>query len=524
MSQFILQGNLYYNDRDYVRANEQYTAGIAEDATNATLYYLRARAWICQGQETEAIADLNKAIAINPDYADAYNVRGKLFYSQENDESAMADFDRVLTIKHFHVDAHINRGLLYLRQGNFSRALDNFDLAVKRSFNRKAESINHRGKFYQKMGNHQSAIADFTRSITLKPLSADIWQARAESYEASGDHEHAVKDYNEAIRLQLTQNHSHDAIAQTYLKRGQLKLALRGYTTALADFTTAKLLYHEDGRAACFMGQVYSTQGQHDEAIDCYTEAIQFKPFISDYYRYRAQSYVAQDMLALALVDLDKTIVVNALDANGFFDRALLHDKLNQAELAFTDACQAITLNPKLADNLSVARLRQLEERRPEHYQTIKSYLSLRNRLSVCYDGEIPADYLERSNPSRLMSEPVILQCGDNVDRSTLSTLKNANPACPCCGKDLMAINISEPTPNIYLRNKIRQFVEAKELLAQAARLQPILPPVVVPNLQVLGLFPTPLRRSKRRHEEVLSESKEKASIAKYSNGSQTGD
>ena len=48
-----------------------------------------------QGQSTQAFADLNKAIALKPDNAQAYYQRGLLYQSQHQHQFAIDDFSTV---------------------------------------------------------------------------------------------------------------------------------------------------------------------------------------------------------------------------------------------------------------------------------------------------------------------------------------------------------------------------------------------------------------------------------------------
>ena len=57
-----------------------------------------------------AIADYDRAIEINPDYAKAYTNRGKAKYKLGDYHGAIADYDRTIELKPDYAKAYYNRG------------------------------------------------------------------------------------------------------------------------------------------------------------------------------------------------------------------------------------------------------------------------------------------------------------------------------------------------------------------------------------------------------------------------------
>src|SRR5690349_20777211 len=57
-----------------------------------------------------AILDFDKAIHLQPDFAEAYNGRGKAYYSKENYAHAISDCSKAIQLKPDYADAYTNRG------------------------------------------------------------------------------------------------------------------------------------------------------------------------------------------------------------------------------------------------------------------------------------------------------------------------------------------------------------------------------------------------------------------------------
>ena len=72
--------------------------------------------YIFSGQEQEAINYLNQAIAREPNVAQYHLIKGNLNENQKNYEAALADFDRALAIDPTMADAEAGKGRVYYNQ------------------------------------------------------------------------------------------------------------------------------------------------------------------------------------------------------------------------------------------------------------------------------------------------------------------------------------------------------------------------------------------------------------------------
>jgi len=89
----------------YDDAIADFDKAIALDPNDAAAYGNRGNAYYSKGEVDRAIADYTKAIALDPNFADAYTNRGVVYYEKGNKEQTIADFRKVLAIDPSHQDA-----------------------------------------------------------------------------------------------------------------------------------------------------------------------------------------------------------------------------------------------------------------------------------------------------------------------------------------------------------------------------------------------------------------------------------
>ena len=72
----------------YQEAEETLTKAIKYDKSNFEAYYYRGCAKVNANKYKEAIADFEKAVELNPSYADAYFNLGRTYYMMQDEDKA----------------------------------------------------------------------------------------------------------------------------------------------------------------------------------------------------------------------------------------------------------------------------------------------------------------------------------------------------------------------------------------------------------------------------------------------------
>lgn len=97
---YFLLGNYDYDAGNCTKAIEDYTKSIKLDPTSPQTYNNRAYTFMRLRDYKSALADLDQALAINPNYIHALMNRGDIhnYYFQIDKKSAIADYEKVIAL------------------------------------------------------------------------------------------------------------------------------------------------------------------------------------------------------------------------------------------------------------------------------------------------------------------------------------------------------------------------------------------------------------------------------------------
>ncbi|MBY0560070.1 tetratricopeptide repeat protein [Hyphomicrobium sp.] len=143
-------------------------SGMTAPMDLATAYTYRANASETVGKHGDALTDLNKAIALNPNLAGLYSNRGNVYMSLGDEDQALADYTQAIQLDLNFAGAYFNRGNVYSRRGDLDSALTDLTAAVHLNPTY-APAYFNRGIVYFRMGRAADATVDFRKTLALNP-------------------------------------------------------------------------------------------------------------------------------------------------------------------------------------------------------------------------------------------------------------------------------------------------------------------------------------------------------------------
>ena len=114
------------------------------------------------------IASLTEVVQRNPNDAQAYNVRGSVLGRAGRNQEALADFDRAIALDANYAQAYANRGQVHRQMNRLEPALADYNKALSLDQNYAAAYLG-RGQVYRAQGRALDALNDYNRAIQMAP-------------------------------------------------------------------------------------------------------------------------------------------------------------------------------------------------------------------------------------------------------------------------------------------------------------------------------------------------------------------
>ena len=194
--------NLSRSDTVAAVADIDKAIGINPNAVNA--YIMRADIAINRDSDFDAArADLDQAIRLQPRLAGLYVNRAYVRYKLQDFFGAMADFDYAIELDPLNDHALFNRALLNMEAQANDRALDDLNRVLELRPDNIPAHYN-RTLIYMKKGMWKEALGDVELVIADDPGLPEPYFIRAEIYDHLGRAQKARADYDRGRRLART--------------------------------------------------------------------------------------------------------------------------------------------------------------------------------------------------------------------------------------------------------------------------------------------------------------------------------
>jgi tetratricopeptide (TPR) repeat protein len=163
-------------------------SGKMSDKPQAWAHANRGMAFMYKGDVDRALADLTRAIEIDPTYAIAFTDRGTVYDSKNDHARAIADFDAAIKLDPKSSDALTGRCAARAEQGDdLQGAVADCNQALQTRGNNSAGALNSRGFAYLRLGQYDNAIADYNAALKLNAKLASALYGRGLAKQKKGD-------------------------------------------------------------------------------------------------------------------------------------------------------------------------------------------------------------------------------------------------------------------------------------------------------------------------------------------------
>ena len=185
------------------------------------------------GHLEEAKAHLQKALQIQPDFADAHNNLGNLLLQQGQVDEAIAHFQKALQLQPDFADARSNLGGALLQKGRTGEAMAQFQKASEIEPNDALTRYNL-GSALFKSGRLDEAIAQFQSALELRPEFAEACAKLGMARLQKGQEDEAIAHFRKAVQLNPKLANVQSDLGTLLLQKGRADDAVAHYQAALA--------------------------------------------------------------------------------------------------------------------------------------------------------------------------------------------------------------------------------------------------------------------------------------------------
>jgi len=374
--------------KQIAQAVENLNAAIRLDAEHAEAYFQRAGIRADTGQDADALADYEKAIAlapsdtrflnmkglflltrqqydqaeqeftraiqIDPDFTKAYNNRGLVGLSRSDFVTAARDFQQAISIDPQYVDAHNNLGFARYQSGEYGQALRAFNQALELS-PQYVNAYSNRGMLLMKTEEFKQAAADFTKAIELDAGNEQHYRLRIAAWRALGREELAAADeqrmnwVRQLARIETRIRNAPDS-AQGHIQRAS-HLARGGHTeVALTSFEKALELSPGNSEALTKRAEFWLQQGDARRAIaDCNAALNSLNArgeFSYQSISVRGDAWLLLGRFDEAISDFTAARRFDVTVAEAYYQRAVLRESQGDQPGAESDLATAEKIHP----------------------------------------------------------------------------------------------------------------------------------------------------------------------------------
>lgn len=197
-------------------------------------YLGRAQLSLHRGDTIAARADLDKALSLNDKSVSALSLRAAL--SRDNPAAALADMERAVTLQPDKTFLRVNRAVARYNANDLNGAIDDLDYVLEQE-PMNYEALFNRAMLRAELQDNDRALVDLNRALQLRPNDLRARFNRAVVYAAKGEYAGALTDANAVVE-------AYPEMFAAYALRAQIYNDLGDDAAARKDYRRASQIAH----------------------------------------------------------------------------------------------------------------------------------------------------------------------------------------------------------------------------------------------------------------------------------------
>ena len=251
-------GGYLYNKGHIKEAIEHYQKAIQLDPNYAEAQNNLGAALAAEGRFDEAIEYYHKAIQISPNFAYALNNLGMALAARGQFDDAIENYRKAIQISPNFADALDNLGAALTVKGRSDEALGYYRQALAIDPNL-AGAHNNLGILLAKQGRTAEAIEYYQKAIELDPAHAEFYYNLGNLLATQGRPAEAIRQFKKALAVEPDYTKAHYNLADIFFAQGRWDDAIEHYQQALKQMPDSVHAHYQLGLALQCQGQFRSS-------------------------------------------------------------------------------------------------------------------------------------------------------------------------------------------------------------------------------------------------------------------------
>ena len=226
-----LQGNLYFDEKEYEKARESYEIAIKADPGNSSINYALGLSFENLKQYKNAIKFYKRVIDLNPDHADSFSGLGNVYGALNRHKEAIECYEKAIAISPDNSDYYNNLGSIYYELNDFQSAERFYKRAIDKSQNYNAS--------YYNLAIMYHASKDYEKALQFYNIYLNLTKASPDYFTELTQHR--------LIELEKLKNTDYRAISEVVDEIKGLLLFGGSCVTHYTSMTVSKALILKDG-------------------------------------------------------------------------------------------------------------------------------------------------------------------------------------------------------------------------------------------------------------------------------------
>jgi tetratricopeptide (TPR) repeat protein len=268
-----------------------------------------------RGEWEPALAEYNRAIEAQPDYAHALCNRGVVLAALGRSAEALQSYDRAIALDGADAIAHFNRGVLLQQQRQWQAAIDSYDKAIAQDAGFFHSHFN-RANVHKELARWDDAIAGYERAIAIAPGRPEPWFNKGVVQQQQEQREAALDSFDKALAL-------NPGLVQAFFNRGNIHKDLKRYGEALASYDQAIALRADYAEAWSNRGALLQEQGEWEAALASYDRAVAIKPDYAEAWSNRGMVLHELRRLKEAMASYEQAIQLKSNFADAWYGKSV---------------------------------------------------------------------------------------------------------------------------------------------------------------------------------------------------------